>query len=391
MTRRVLIFLLFLFLGTATAGVSIYALGILPIRFDHQILQYFGVKKPQIVGFLPYWLLTKADKEYSKYVTTMTYFGVTIDHDGSIMTHINPQEEEPGWTNLTSKDLTQILTAAKKSNLKTSLLVFGSDYSVIGELLNNPEASAKNLVAEVAPIMREKGFDDLNLDFETFMEASESARHQFTAFVNTVKKEIALQNLGTLTIDLIPISMFKNHLVDFQAIGAIVDTVVLMTYDYHYLASTVAGAIAPVGGAGETIEFDVETAVREALKVIPGEKILLGIPLYGYQWETITGSPGSATIPGGGTTASTRRVAEILKACATCSAQMDPVSREPYLIYPENDYYKQAYYENEESLAGKLALARKYRLGGVALWALGYEDDRMLAPLESYKKSFAVE
>ena len=35
----------------------------------------------------------------------------------------------------------------------------------------------------------------------------------------------------------------------------------------------------------------------------------------------------------------------------------------------------------------KIALAQKYRLGGVALWALGYEDGTILNPLSSYKNT----
>ena len=36
----------------------------------------------------------------------------------------------------------------------------------------------------------------------------------------------------------------------------------------------------------------------------------------------------------------------------------------------------------------KIDLAKKYKLGGVALWALGYEDAATLAPLAAYKRSF---
>ena len=220
------------------------------------------------------------------------------------------------------------------------------------------------------------------------MEASPGSQILFTRFVQSVKDEMVAQELGTLTIDLIPIALVKPKLYDARALGTIADNIVLMTYDYHYLGSFTSGPIAPVGGAGVAVEFDVETAVKEALKVIPKEKILLGVPLYGYEWETIDSTPEAATIPGGGATASTRRIADILNNCATCSAQIDPVSKEPYLIYPQNEYFKQVFYENEASIKEKIALAEKYQLGGIALWALGYEDTTILQPLEKYKKSY---
>ncbi len=374
--NKLFTFVLFLLAGAASAVLFIYILGSSPVRFDNPVLTSVGIRKPEIVGFLPYWLITKANKDYGKYITTLTYFGLTVGSDGHIQKLTNPQEEEPGWTTLKKNTF-------ERYNAKQSLLVISGDDDAIGEMMNDPVTSANNLVSDVAPVMKQYGFTDLNLDIETFMEASESARANFTTFVRTVKDGIT----GSVTIDLIPIALVKPKLYDARALGAIVDRVVLMTYDYHYSGSFTAGAVAPIGGAGKTLEFDVETAVVEALKVIPAGKLLLGIPLYGYQWETIGSTPESATIPGGSSTASTRRIADILAACATCSAVMDPVSREPYLIYPEGDYFNQIYYENEASMKEKIALAQKYHLGGVALWALGYEDGTILNPLAKYKNT----
>lgn len=384
---KIFLFILFLVAGALSAVAFIYILGTALVRFDNPILTTFDVKKPEVVGFLPYWLLDKADKKYSQYITTLTYFGLALNSDGAVKKLNNPQEEEPGWTTLKSGKYASKMADAKNHNIKQSLLVISGDDGVIGDMINNPVASANNLVADVAPIMREKGFTDLNLDIESFMDASESARVNFTVFVTTVVQQMKDQKLGTVTLDLIPISLVKSKIYDAKALGAIVDRIVLMTYDYHYTGSLTAGAVAPLGGAGTTIEYDVEMAVKEALKVMPAGKVLLGIPLYGYEWETMDKAPESATIPGGGSTASTRRIADIFATCATCSAQFDAVAREPYLIYPENDYFNQIYFENETSMKEKIALAQKYHLGGVALWALGYEDSTMLNPLTSYKNT----
>lgn len=346
----------------------------------------FGVsaRKPQIVGFLPYWLLEKADKEYSQYLTTLTYFGLAIDMDGKPIFLVNPQEEEPGWTALKNGKF-------DSKNLTSSLLVHSADEETIAELIKNPVTAAHALVSEVTPVMQKHKFTDLNLDIESFLPASDSARASFTEFTQTVAEDVRKAKLGTVTIEIPPIALVRPMLIDPIAIGRIADYVVLMTYDYHYSGSMTAGAVAPVNGAGEWVEFDVEIAVREAVNVIPKEKILLGIPLYGYQWETIRPDKGAATIPGGTSTASSRRITQILEGCATCSAQFDPVAKEPYLIYPENDYFNQIHYENEQSMKEKIALAQKYQLGGVALWALGYEDSSILNPLAAYKKSFIVQ
>ncbi len=353
-------------------------------------VQSLHVKRPEVVGFLPYWLLGKADKQYERFITTLTYFGIAINADGTIMKTMNPGELEPGWNNLNRQEVSARLADATKNKLKKSLLIISGDDEVIRELLIDPVKNARAMMQEVAPIMRDKGFTDLNLDIETFMEASDSDRGRFTEFVKTVKETIVSEKLGTLTIDLIPIALMRPKLYDPVELGKLADSVVLMTYDYHYSGSVTSGAVAPIGGAGETIEFDVESSVKEALKVMPKEKILLGIPLYGYQWETISDASESATIPGGSSTASVRRIMEKLRVCIDCKTGIDPYSKEPYLIYKDGDVYSQIYYEDETSMKEKIALAKKYSLGGIALWALGYEDDSLLRPLEEYKKSFSL-
>lgn len=388
--KKLLIAISFCILGVGVGVGALFLLGISPVRFDHPILTTLGIRKPQIVGFLPYWLLDKVDKDYSPYITTFSYFGLAVDVDGKPIYLVNAQEEEPGWTTLKGDTFAAVRQDALKKNFMISLLVHSADEDKIAELIKDPETAAHALVSEVAPIMTSRGFTDLNLDIESFLPASDSARTNYTLFAKTVAEDVRKAKLGTVTIEIPPIALVKKFLIDPIAIGAIFDYVVLMTYDYHYLGSFTAGPVAPIGGAGDMREFDVETAIAEAVRVIPKEKLLLGIPLYGYQWETQRPSQGAATIRGGGSTASSRRVAELLAGCATCSASMDTVSKEPFVVYGEGDYFNQIYFENEASVQEKIHLAQKYQLGGVALWALGYEDDSMLRPLVKYKRSFRL-
>ncbi len=61
-----------------------------------------GIQHREVIGFLPYWLIDKADKDYSPYITTLTYFGLTVGPDGAIQKYIKPGEKEPGWYALES-------------------------------------------------------------------------------------------------------------------------------------------------------------------------------------------------------------------------------------------------------------------------------------------------
>ena len=343
----------------------------------------------QIIGFLPYWLLDKADKDYSKYVTTLTYFSLTLNPDGTIQKLINPGEEDPGWYALHSGKADRFFDQAKKENVQLSLLVFSGNEEHIEGLMSDPAVHAQNLVNDVAPIMKQYGFTDLNLDIETVSTASDEARTNFTEFTREVKRQVNKQKLGTVTIDVSPTALIKNYLINVKELADTVDYFVFMTYDYHYPGSSVTGPVSPVGGARTEAEFDTRVAVEEALHILKPEQILIGAPLYGYGWETIADSPRSAVIPGTGLTYSNRKVEELLSQCATCSAKEDPVAKEQYVIYKDVDTgtYYQIFYPDSNSMSEKIKLAKEYGVGGVALWALGYDGRTILDPLIEYKKT----
>jgi spore germination protein len=390
MLKQFIYSVIWLFAGMIIGSLLILFTGILPLRFDNPIIQTVGIERPEIIGFAPYWLLDKATGPYGNYLTTYSYFGLIVGADGHIIKLDNPQESEPGWATLQSDKLKTALNQAKKDGMKLSLLVQSGDEDAITEMMSDPIVNADNMMADVGPIMKEYGFTDLNLDIESVKNTTPSAQIPFNEFAAQIKKHLKEEHLGTLSIDLIAYSLLKTRITDPVALGKIADSIIFMTYDYSYAGSFLAGPVAPINGAGEVRDFDVESTIKEAIRIMPREKIILGIPLYGYEWETIASGAGVPVIPNSGMTASNRRITEKLKNCLDCENGLDPTGQEPYVVFPVGDVYHQIYYENIKSLAAKLDLAKKYHLGGAALWALGYESDTMLSPLSDYKKSWSL-
>lgn len=352
------------------------------------LLHILGVKKPIVFGFLPYWLLNKEDNAHLSSLSMISYYGLAIGTDGHIVKRISPQEPEIGYAKLSSPELQEKLKDAKNKNLILSLVVISQNEASISALLADPQTNAQNLVADVSPIMKQYGFSDLNLDIESFREASDSARVSFTQFLKTVRSEVDRQKLGTMSIDISPSGIVKPYIYQPAEIAQLMDTVVLMAYDYNYRGSYITGPVSPIGGANQVRNFDVVTSLNEALKAIPASKLILGIPLYGYQWETISDQPSQPIVPSSGATATQIRVSDLLKSCSQCQRTFDPVANAPYVVMPGtiDGIFQQIFYEDQESLAKKVELAQKYRLGGIGLWALGYERAEMLKPLQSYKQ-----
>lgn len=378
-----------LIVGVFAGYFLIYKNPIYPAKNATNVIRAITNPKKEVVGFLPFWLLSKAKLDYSKYITTLNYFNLTIDTDGTILKYVRPGELDPGWHALTGGTFDPFLDAAKQRGLKLSLTVFNSGDEAIAKLLENPIVSAQNLTSEVIPLMNKFGFTDLNLDVEMVSDASSDMRIRFAQFVAEVKKGIDNQKAGTLTIDISPIAFVKDkNLVDPKSIISNVDYVVLMAYDFHNPGSLVTGPVSPETGAGTVSEFDTETAVLRALTIMPASKLILGIPLYGYQWESINNTPRSATIPGSSIITSNLKAENFVESCASCSATFDNTDKEEYVIYKDQETgtYHQLFYPDIKSTQAKVDYAKNNNLGGMAVWALGYEGKTIISPLEKYIK-----
>ena len=344
--------------------------------------------KKESLGFLPYWLLDKAKNDYSGYITTLDYFSLTLDVDGTILKSTTPVELEPGWHALTSGSVDTFLNTAKSKNIKLSISIFDGSQASIDRVLDDPSTAGTNLVNDMSKVMSKYGFSDLNLDIESITEATPAAQLKFAQFVSEVRNQISLQKLPyTLSIDIAPIDFIKNNrLIKPELIEKYVDKIILMAYDFHSPGSFVTGPVAPLGGAGTIAEFDTKVGVEKALKVTTPGKILLGIPFYGYSWETIDNFERAAIVPSSAVITSNSTVEDILSKCTNCSTQFDDIAKEAYVIYKDNDTntYHQIFYPDKKSTEAKVNFVNSEGLAGIAIWALGYEGGSVINPIQSF-------
>lgn len=329
-----------------------------------------GIHRASVIGFLPYWLLGETDDDYSKYLTNLTYFGLAVDGDGAILKK-SDAETEPGWAKFDSENLNSKLTAAKKKGMETSLLIYAADTEAIDELILNPETAAQNLVSEIIPLMRQYGYTDLDVDLETLRAATVDEQLAFTKFLKIVSD--AVKSSGFKMTICLPVAAFSyDTIIDPVAMQPLVDRVVIMTYDYFYRGSAYTGPNAPLD--------EVESVIKSALVTFKSEQIILGVPLYGYTWETLKNTSGSPIIPSSGETFTQKELAELLESCTNCEKTDNEKTAETLLSYKDEETgsYHLTYYPDDENAEKKMALVKNYKLGGVAFWALGYESGNYL-------------
>ena len=142
---------------------------------------------------------------------------------------------------------------------------------------------------------------------------------------------------------------------DYAAIGKAVSAVLLMTYDYGY-ASGPAQAVAPLPQVRETLRY--------AVTRIPREKILLGIPNYGYNWPLPyeAGKTRARSV--------TNEEAIDLARTAGVAIQYDEQAQAPWFRYTEDGTQREVWFEDARSLRAKLRLAVQFGLRGVGFWNL---------------------
>jgi spore germination protein YaaH len=111
--------------------------------------------------------------------------------------------------------------------------------------------------------------------------------------------------------------------------------------------------------------------------MVPNEKILLGVPFYGYGWQTTDATAPSNTFPDTGYTVRYRELRELLadESREDLRVRWQNDSLTPYLSYRQGDEIYTVQFDDSRSLSYKLSLVNELELGGIAIWALGYEGD----------------
>lgn len=214
----------------------------------------------------------------------------------------------------------------------------------------------QNLISQLLDVLQSKGYVGVDVDFE-YIKASD--RDAFTAFVNDLAN--TLRPYGyTTSVALAPkTSADQPGLLyagkDYAALGAVSDSVLLMTYEWGYKYGPNM-AVAPLNMVRQVVEY----AVTE----IPPEKIRLGIPNYGYDW--------SLPFKQGITAATTIGNVEAIRIAIDNDAviQFDEVSASPFFRYIRNGVEHEVWFEDVRSISAKLDLMEEYNLGGAGYWQI---------------------
>ncbi|MBM7569902.1 glycoside hydrolase family 18 protein [Aquibacillus albus] len=307
---------------------------------------------------------TKPLIEVNAYITRLNESGQQIVREiGDYLTYISPfsyQVKADG--SVRNLNDTELLNVAKVENVAPLMVLtnfiegeFSSDLA--HEIFINPSVKEK-LLNNIVQIMQEKGYIGLNIDFEYIYPQD---RENYNAFLRQVVNRLHPLGYSVSTAVAPKYSAEQQGLLyeahDYAAHGEIVDFVVIMTYEWGWSGGPPM-AVAPINEVRQVIEY--------ALTEIPSNKIVMGMPLYGYDWTLpyVEGGPWARTL--------SPQTAVERAAQYGVSIQFDEKAQSPfYHYYDEQGKEHVVWFEDARSVQAKYDLVKALNLRGVSYWVLG--------------------
>ena len=280
------------------------------------------------------------------YLTYLSIFSYEVREDGSLV----------------DIDDAELIEAARQANVAPIMVItnideeggFSSDLA--SAILTNVDVQ-QVLIENIVNILETKNYAGLDVDFEYIYPAE---RENYNDFIRRVTER--LRPLGyTISSALAPKTfaeqpglLYEAH--DYPVHGALLDHVILMTYEWGYTFGPPM-AVAPLNQVRRVLDY--------AVTAIPRQKILMGIPNYGYDW-TLPYVPGTAA-----------RVVSNVGAVEQAwqvgaQIQYDHTSQAPFYTYYDAQGREHiVWFEDARSIEAKLRTVNEYNLGGVSYWTIG--------------------
>jgi hypothetical protein len=305
----------------------------------------------EVFGFAPYWSLGQSGGFSVAGLTTLDYFAVGINSDGTL------DKSGAGWNGYESQALSTLITQAHEAGIRVVLTVNDFGQSSLDALTSNP-AAATTLANALVGAVEAKNLDGVNLDLEGSGNADQAG---LTRLVTTVSNTLhQVDPHWQVTMDTYASAAGDpTGFYNIPALASAVDGFFVMEYSPNVSAS--AQAASPLTSS---LFSDLTTAQQYAAAA-PAAKVILGMPLYGDDWPTSDNSL-SATATGPATTLTDSQIE-----AAGNPTYWDPVTDSAWTAYLVGTQWHESFYDDPTSFYQIALLAKQYGLGGVGLWALG--------------------
>lgn len=309
----------------------------IPLIEDYAVstFNYYVTRTPELDAFLI--------SDFAPYSSYIALFDYQFNPNGDIVNVLDDRTAiETAWRNR----VVPIVTI-------TNLVPEGFSTELVQQTLNN-QTTRTNLINNIINLITERGYGGVNIDFERI--ATED-RDIFTQFLFELKSRLNEQYY-ILTVAVPPktsedIPWLLGY--DYGGIGSVVDLMFIMTYDWHHTESE-PGPVAPINEVRRTIEF--------AINHVPKDKIILGVPLYGYDWPIpyTPDRPGSAL--------SNADAVNLAMQYQSPIQYSDEFATPSFRYVDESGQMHEVWFEDSRSISEKMKIMRDFKIQGLGAWQL---------------------
>lgn len=359
-----------------------------PLVRNSSVLSQKTRQDYEVFGFAPYWNFSKFDNIDFSVLTTLAYFGVAVEEDGDL------NKNDNGYKMFKSNEATDLFNRAHKSGTRVVLTLTQMDNGSIRQLLNSQDAQEIAIDQSIHEI-KNRGIDGINVDFEYTGDPGQDYRNKFSDFVSrlTQRTHDEVSN-SKVTVSVYASSVKNPKIYDIASLSKSSDGIFMMAYDFATTSSDTAIPTAPLRGYKEgKYWYDISTAVDDFLTQMLPDKLILGLPWYGYNYAVYKPEVNAQTHKGYYVYAKQgrKRIKRLIRPQAyaqtyggsgsidefapNITAGWDPDGEVGWKAYysSADGAWRMIFLEDTRSLSIKYDFAKNKNLAGVGIWALGFD------------------
>ena len=301
-------------------------------------------RRPAIINGYAYTNITDRALECAlPFLTFLSPFSYSLTPDGEL---VAPPDE-------------RLIERAKESAVMPLMVVTNiSEGTFSTEVLSQilaSEDARERLISSIMTELENKDYYGVNLDIEYISpddkdayndflrELSERLHNENYILITSVAPKYSADQQGIL---------YESH--DYKVQGEVADYVIIMTYEWGFTYSSPM-SVQPIEEVRKVLEY--------AITEIPSEKIIMGMPNYGYNWNLPYTRGTAATSIGLSAALDTaiKHNSEIL---------YDEKTQTPYYYYTENGMGHVVWFDDAKSIDAKLRLVDEFNLAGASYWTI---------------------
>lgn len=293
--------------------------------------------------------------------------------ESAVMANSNLNVISPTWFSLksTDGDIRSIATQsyvdkAHNMGMEVWALIDNFDKDVSTFQTLSRTTSRTNLIRNLMNEVLKYGIDGINVDFE---EVSYDAGEPFVQFIRELSIQCRKEGIVLSVDNYVPRESTAHY--NRKEQGIVADYVIIMGYDEHWGSGGVAGSVASIGF--------VEDGIVQTLEDVPANKVINAVPFYTRVWKTNGNKVTSEALD-------METAWNFIKNNGLTMAWNATAGQNYGEIQKGNTLY-QIWMEDKDSIEAKLAVMKKYNIGGVAAWKLGYETSDIWDMIATYMNS----